>query len=292
MESDGSERKNTSPIPRWVVWVSFLGVLLLWAGAWLFFARGLEGSEFGGSFGAVDALFSGLAFAGVIFAILLQRGELRLQRQELEETRDVMERQQAALASQDATLKRQTFENTFFQLLRLHHDNVSSMDLFFRGRGSSHRGTPAEKYYGRDCFQKFYERLQLSFKDASERLGGAQKVQPGESIFSAYEEFFQEHQADVGHYFRSLYHIIKFVNGSDVENKGMYTSLVRAQLSSFELLLLFYNGLSAYGCQRFKPLIECYALLKTVPITGALIEDSHYHLYEPGAFGRIPAVPA
>lgn len=42
---------------------------------------------FGDSFGLLTALFSGLAFAGVIITILLQRDELRLQRQEMKENR-------------------------------------------------------------------------------------------------------------------------------------------------------------------------------------------------------------
>ena len=45
--------------------------------------RGLFGDMFGG----VTALFSGLAFAGMICAIILQSKELSLQRQELELTR-------------------------------------------------------------------------------------------------------------------------------------------------------------------------------------------------------------
>jgi hypothetical protein len=71
---------------------TFLGVLMLWIASPLALqyllpkeeARGL----FGDSFGAINALFSGLAFAGVIVAIMLQREELRLQRQELEQTRE------------------------------------------------------------------------------------------------------------------------------------------------------------------------------------------------------------
>lgn len=48
---------------------------------------------FGDSFGAVNALFSGLAFAGVIHALNLQREELRAQRAESLETRRVFEAQ-------------------------------------------------------------------------------------------------------------------------------------------------------------------------------------------------------
>ena len=49
---------------------------------WLFPNIGIRG-QFGDSFGAINALFAGLAFAGVIFAIILQKKELELQRQEL-----------------------------------------------------------------------------------------------------------------------------------------------------------------------------------------------------------------
>ena len=42
---------------------------------------------FGDSFGVLTSLFSGLAFAGLIITMLLQKEELGLQRKELEETR-------------------------------------------------------------------------------------------------------------------------------------------------------------------------------------------------------------
>jgi hypothetical protein len=47
----------------------------------------------GDTFGAVNALFSGLALAAVGYNLLLQRRELNLQRQELRLTRRVMEAQ-------------------------------------------------------------------------------------------------------------------------------------------------------------------------------------------------------
>ena len=47
--------------------------------------------RFGDLFGSINALFSGLAFLGVIIAILLQRKELKDQRKELELTRKVHE---------------------------------------------------------------------------------------------------------------------------------------------------------------------------------------------------------
>ena len=45
-------------------------------------------NEFGDTFGFVNSLFSGLALAGVVIAVLLQSEELHLQRNELEDTRE------------------------------------------------------------------------------------------------------------------------------------------------------------------------------------------------------------
>ncbi len=46
-----------------------------------------QAGVFGDSFGIITSMFSGLAFAGMIITILLQREELGLQREELRETR-------------------------------------------------------------------------------------------------------------------------------------------------------------------------------------------------------------
>lgn len=58
-----------------------------------------ERSAFGSMFGGINTLFSGLAFCGVIYAILLQgkelalqRDELKLQREELALTRNELKR--------------------------------------------------------------------------------------------------------------------------------------------------------------------------------------------------------
>ena len=59
--------------------------------------------QFGDMFGAVNSLFSALAFAGVLLAIILQRQELQLQRQELLLSRQELKRAaQAQEKSQEA----------------------------------------------------------------------------------------------------------------------------------------------------------------------------------------------
>ncbi|MCB0738292.1 MAG: hypothetical protein KDC92_12315 [Bacteroidetes bacterium] len=48
--------------------------------------------------------------------------------------------------------------------------------------------------------------------------------------------------------------------------------MARAQLSDYELLILFYNCLCEYG-GKFKPYVERYALLKSLPV-GDLHDES------------------
>jgi hypothetical protein len=73
------------------------GVAVLWALCtliiFLVFDNWTTRGQAGDSFGAVNALFSGLAFAGVIYSMNLQRKELNYQRQELQATREVYEAQ-------------------------------------------------------------------------------------------------------------------------------------------------------------------------------------------------------
>ena len=71
------------------------------------FSTWTDRASFGGMFGAVSSLFSGLALAGVVYAILLQRQELALQRQELELTRAELERAATAQEASAALLKQQ-----------------------------------------------------------------------------------------------------------------------------------------------------------------------------------------
>jgi len=63
--------------------------------------------QFGDMFGAINALFSGLAFLGVVYAILLQKKELSLQREELIMTRAELRRAAEAQEASEEALSRQ-----------------------------------------------------------------------------------------------------------------------------------------------------------------------------------------
>ncbi|MEH2623879.1 hypothetical protein V1292_001934 [Bradyrhizobium sp. AZCC 1719] len=101
-----------------IIW-TLLAVVALWAATpaiigLLPLKDWAERGQVGDLFGSINALFSGLAFAGVIFAILLQRQELALQRQELRDTRAEMKRtadaQDAAQQALNKTIWAQSFK--------------------------------------------------------------------------------------------------------------------------------------------------------------------------------------
>ena len=65
-----------------------------------------------------------------------------------------------------------------------------------------------------------------------------------------------------------------------------YIRLARAQLSSYELALLFYNCLSEVG-EKFKPLVEEFSLLHNMD-KSVLVSQEHLQLYDEHAFQRPP----
>lgn len=74
------------------------------------------------------------------------------------------------------------------------------------------------------------------------------------------------------HYFRYLYRIMRFVDeadflessSSDITVRYKYMGILRATLSPYELVFLFYNDLSKYGNEKVKPLIEKYSFFKSL----------------------------
>jgi hypothetical protein len=253
-------------------------VVVVWAlsGVLIYYYAGAGRGIFGDMFGAANALFSGLAFAGVLYAILLQRADLKLQRNEHELSRAEMAAQREQLIAQNETLRLQSFENTFFQLLRLHNDIVNSIDLVRVGTG-------VVTAKGRDCFRVFYSHFRKKWEDDDEEVEAGDALAHLQKIKRSYRRFYPSIEPESGHYFLSLYNMVKFVDGSEVENKKRYTNLIRAQLSSFELLMLFYGCLGEQSGEKFKVLVERYALLKMLR-REELLDPSHSGLYHRSAF--------
>jgi hypothetical protein len=209
-------------------------------------------SQLGGWLGGTSAPLIGFAgFLMVLAAFMLQREELGAQREELQLTREEFH-------EQNTTLRMQRFENTFFNLLRFHYDIVEKL------------GRVDES--SRQFFGRMYNALETrqGYDLDRKRKGTFDPDMSDSALFIevSFPEVFIENQADLGHYFRNLYHILRFVHTSPVlttSERQFYARIVRAQLSSHELVLLFYNALPpSHGYPKLKFLLDRYDMLQNI----------------------------
>lgn len=218
---------------------------------------------FGDSFGALTSLFSGLAFAGLIITIVMQKDELALQREELSLTRQELTGQKEEMRVQNETMKIQRFENTFFK--QLEFLAICRNDIIvLRANIQNLIGRNAIKYIFEN-FVSYYLKEEVAssgewgssriFKDKCKDIIGIQ---------DEYDKFYsKKYGAELGQYFRTIYNILKLVDNSSLKiDKKIYTNLLRAQLSRYELSILFYNCLSTYGEKQMMPLVKKYKILK------------------------------
>lgn len=269
----------------WTVIIAIVICVVLWVGgmflshwyaATYFEFSSNEGNKFalfGDSFGSVNALISAFAFAGVIVAIVIQRNELRLQRKDLELQRNEFK-------TQNATLQLQRFENTFFNMLSLQQEIVNNLyyketikdyiieDAPDPSNGRIQKEVLVDKVIqGRELFRFAFDEVHHYFKleNGKEKIVSGIRRYLSHKGLESYCDCYTPSYFD--HYFRHLYTIIKFIHKSDFldyDEKYKYTTMVRATLSRYELIWLYYNSLSDVGRQKFKNLIEMYSLLKNM----------------------------
>jgi len=259
--------KDERNIKYFAVAISVL-VITIWALTWtltdLFFCELGEKGTFGDMFGSVNALFSGLAFVGVIVAILLQRVELKLQREELVQTREELRGQKEQLARQNKTMELQKFESSFFQLLSFHHKLLDAIKYTPQNR----------ELKGAGAIESIYE----DFKKHN------YSHKPTNELYAEYAFIYSN---GLPNYFQNFYNIIKFVDDENVENKEKYIRILKSQLSVSEQVLLFYNCLGIQGSKKHKPLIEKYSLFENMDFT-SLLDTRHINQYNLRAFGTTP----
>lgn len=258
---------------------------LFWIGIDFLIPDLQERGTFGDKFGALNSLFSGLAFAGLIYTIYLQQEELRLQREELRQTREEMARQTKEFDEQNKTLQIQRFENTFFNMIGFLQQIVQGLSVNTirpnqikkhesTGRIRREFATEEITLKGIPVFEETYWTTSVWLKGIIESSGMDGFNSRGISLFD--------------HYFQYLYRIMVFVDTSfsvpDFETRYRYMAMLRDHLSRYELIWLYYTGLSNKG-QNLKALIEKYAMLRNLRKELIVATDKHVGEYSSSAFG-------
>lgn len=265
-----NEQNNNSWL-CYMIW-AILGVMLIMVLSFYIIFNNIgtweHRGQFGDLFGAVNALFSGLAFAGLIITIRQQHKDLQLQRQAINQSKKDVNQQ-------NETMKIERFENTFFKMLEVQQSIVN--DLYAtdshtewvkqdapNGRSAKEILTKDE-YRGRNlfyyvfvlCNHKLANQI-FSYDTSASGLSEVIKFR-GKACF---DDYMTTTMFD--HYFRHLYSILKFISLNEwlgEEKQYQYATFVRATLSRYELVMLYYNG---FFHPKMKKMIERYCLLNNI----------------------------
>ena len=172
----------------------------------------------------------------------------------------------------DIALER--FESNLFQLIQIQEEITNNLSFTPTDGADRLYGSV---FHGRQVFRILYKEKGIDFSEFGIKSG----IQ--ENGIISYEQDKDVYILD--HYFRHLYRIFKFIDETpifinDRKNKYEYACIMRASLSQYELIMLFYNCLSSNGREKFKPLIEKYAIFNNLRVE-LLATDREKELYVP-----------
>lgn len=98
-----------------------------------------------------------------------------------------------------------------------------------------------------------------------------------------YEQMYDKHHSDLGHYFRFVYNMLRAVSESDAA-QDKHKKLIRALFSDDELLVIFYNSLTEKG-ENFIKYAEDFQLFDNLP-QERLARSEHKELLPDRCFGE------
>lgn len=224
----------------WFLFIAFVICCLPWLlikYAWIDFS---STGEIGDTIGGVMGPFVAIAAAGLTFIAFWVQYKANIQQRH------------------DIAIER--FESNLFEMIHIQQEITNGLKI--ESIGESENRVFAS---GRDVFQFVYEAMPLNIKMGNssgnyrlkDALDNDDDVKMGIGSI--------EGLCFLDHYYRHLYRIIKYIDDAnymiDGNKKYEYAAIVRATLSPYELIMLYYNGFSH---PRFKELIERYALLNNI----------------------------
>ena len=267
--------QTEAPRKNAIGWPIILAGLFLIVSLWLLyplilkFVVGIDAENlglWGDQFGGFNALFSGLAFAGLILTLYFQSNELALQREELglqraeqKEATQQLEQQAKQLEIQAEQLKAQNrlalvqaFENGFFNILQ-------SFDQYKAQTTIPTSSKDKPPLVGQDAYKEICKTL-------LRRSGGLYST--GE-IYSAtefrerlYPALWKDSQTKLEPYFRLIEAICHKIESFNSENREQYVNLLKARLSSDDLVLISIHCAANNTSARLIRYVQKFDLLE------------------------------
>lgn len=225
----------------WLVGLLFLGFLVFLLFSFSSEPKTLANwSSVGASFGALSALFTGLAFAGLIVTIVqqkrqlgMQSEELKLQRKELKATRKVLKKQNKEFRLQSETMRRQQFEGSFSYINKL---LLNKLDLVTCVDSPNLHGEIAVKTEFNFFLRQMYvEEDSVSIRDSIFDVN----LNKEEFLCEFYVNFASsDFNLDLISYLDDLILVLKYVNERGDE---LLMDLYRSQIYPYTKAFLFYR---------------------------------------------------
>jgi hypothetical protein len=236
-----------------VIWFAYAGVFL----------TALETpNDFGDAYGSLNTLFSGFAFIGLVMTIILQYDELKEQRKELKETRRELQGQKEQLKIQNMTSNLSRFDYIFFSLIANFRDITSELEY----------NDKTGKYIFEELFANIREELKVT--EVEEHCSTREQITAFYSRrVNAVTKIWKQHKEleNLDNYFICLHRILSRINSVEFMLDGPIrkqiekgcSGLVRAQLSSYEVIMLFYYCL-VKDHKKMRAYVNEYKLLDSI----------------------------
>lgn len=282
-----NDSKNSEKFPI-LICGAIAGLVVI--GVWFWFGLhpvfGLSGGD---NFDAVNALFSGLAFAGIILTVVLQSRELKLQRDELKETREELKGQKVQLALQAQTLRQQADDANFFRMLEI-----------FRGMAKTMRHPGGYPDADQSEVAAMFYPLNPVIPEIKERITGMEywrlinkicrhslstRARGVDELRTTWENIYRRWDTSLGSYFATLAELLDSFERVDQETAQRWANLLRAQFGLQEMLIIYYHGLTDWGQGTLKAGIEKYGLFAYMPGNEDYSGVAPRSYYQSSAFG-------
>lgn len=182
--------------------------------------------------GALSPILSFFALIALLFSIHHQTKELK--------------KSNSMLTKQNNLIQKQSTETTYFHLLKLLNQIVQSLSIEIKnGNGRELR------FENKEVFQELIRQFNL-----------IQDTKMNKSLADTYSDFKNNYGGKISHYFEFISTILKFIDNNpylDDQEKISYVSILRAQLSVHEQVLIDYNF--KFGDEIEYSLIEKYQVI-------------------------------
>lgn len=165
----------------------------------------------------------------------------------------------------------QQFESAFFALLAQQRDILQNISGDFINNNGTKSTEIGAKFMSILKIDLAIRLLELSYEPdlLQKEKAHILKVR----VNDIYNELFNNHIEQLSHYYRHLYHIIKFIDTHCPQNAQVYIDIVQAQMTTDELYLTAINGISNFGRKRFLPLLDKYHFFENLFIESGDIGD-------------------